>query len=104
MSVHNQLVLLQACSLAHNFAKTHVCVMCVCVRALHSPCELVDLTFGNHAVCTGVWLLARCADLQAMHYDVTMFWTTIRVLGYIGLGFRLLASMSLLLLNRNKQL
>ncbi len=52
----------------------------------------------------GVWLLARCADLQAMHYDVTMFWTTIRVLGYIGLGFRLLASMSLLLLNRDKQL
>lgn len=52
----------------------------------------------------GVWLLARCTDLTAMGYDVTQFWSCMRVLVYIGLGFRILAAACMMLLHRDKQL
>jgi hypothetical protein len=51
---------------------------------------------------SGVWLLQRCADLQAMGFDVTQFWHCIRVLLAIGLGFRLVALVSLYFVNRDK--
>jgi hypothetical protein len=51
---------------------------------------------------TGVWLLQRCADLQMMGFDVTQFWHCIRVLLAIGLGFRLVALLSLYFVNRDK--
>eukprot|EP00879_Flechtneria_rotunda_P029763 GHRR01032209.1.p1 GENE.GHRR01032209.1~~GHRR01032209.1.p1 ORF type:complete len:374 (+),score=126.46 GHRR01032209.1:272-1393(+) len=53
---------------------------------------------------TGVWLLARCADLAAFHYDVTRFWYAIKVLFYIGFGTRLAACLGLLTLHRDKTL
>ncbi|KAK9813958.1 hypothetical protein WJX73_006860 [Symbiochloris irregularis] len=40
---------------------------------------------------TGVWLLARCADLQALDMDVTQFGRCIAMLGFIGVLFRFLA-------------
>ena len=39
----------------------------------------------------GVWLLARCADLQALDMDVTHFGRCIAMLGVIGIMFRTLA-------------
>jgi hypothetical protein len=52
----------------------------------------------------GVWLLARCADLAAMQYDVTQFWYAIKVLLYIGLGSRIAACLAMLTLHRDKSL
>lgn len=40
---------------------------------------------------TGVWLLARCADLQALDMDVTHFGRCILMLAVIGIIFRSLA-------------
>eukprot|EP00775_Hariotina_reticulata_P010763 gene10763-10919_t len=51
---------------------------------------------------TGVWLLARCADLAAFSYSVTRFWTAIKLLLYIGLSSRFAACLSLLTLQRDK--
>ncbi len=53
---------------------------------------------------TGAWLLARCADLKAMHYDVTVFWTTIVNLAAMGVGARLLSWGALLLLHKDKRM
>lgn len=55
-------------------------------------------------VLTGVWLLARCADLKWMQYDINQFWHCIKVLVYIGFGSRITACLGLLVLNRDKTL
>lgn len=52
----------------------------------------------------GVWLLARCADLSAMSYDITRFGYAVRVLVYIGFGSRLAACAAMLTLHRDKTL
>jgi hypothetical protein len=51
---------------------------------------------------TGVWLLARCADLAVFNYDVTRFWYAMKTLLYIGASSRVVACLGLLLLNRDK--
>jgi hypothetical protein len=51
---------------------------------------------------TGVWLLARCADLAIFKYDVTRFWYAMKTLFYIGASSRVVACLGLLLLNRDK--
>ncbi|KAF6254331.1 hypothetical protein COO60DRAFT_1703369 [Scenedesmus sp. NREL 46B-D3] len=48
---------------------------------------------------TGVWLLARCADLAVFKYDVTQFWHAMKTLFYIGASSRMMACLGLLLLN-----
>lgn len=45
---------------------------------------------------SGVWLLARCADLAALRYDVRRFWGCILALVGLGLLFRLLALVCLI--------
>lgn len=37
---------------------------------------------------TGVWLLARCADLASLRYDVRRFGACLAALGALGLGAR----------------
>lgn len=37
---------------------------------------------------TGVWLLARCADLATLRYDVRRFGTCLLALVSLGAGFR----------------
>ncbi|KAK9815993.1 hypothetical protein WJX74_001345 [Apatococcus lobatus] len=52
---------------------------------------------------TGVWLLARCADLQGLDMQVTHFLTCLFSLFSIGLLFRSLACACLYALNRDKR-
>ena len=51
----------------------------------------------------GVWLLARCADLMALGYDVTRFWSCLWILVLLGGGFRLMACIAMQVVNRDKQ-
>ena len=44
---------------------------------------------------TGVWLLARCADLQTLDMDVTHLGRCIVMLAAIGIMFRSFAVMSI---------
>lgn len=46
----------------------------------------------------GVWLLARCADLMALGYDVRRFWECLVALVGLGLGARAVA-LALLIMN-----
>lgn len=51
----------------------------------------------------GVWLLARCADLQGLRYDVRNFgWCLLALFG-LGVAFRVAAILCMLLLNRDRQ-
>lgn len=52
----------------------------------------------------GVWLLARCADLQNLHYDVRHYGLCLLALFGLGLMFRVAALVAMLTLNRDKQL
>ncbi|KAK9815422.1 hypothetical protein WJX72_003407 [[Myrmecia] bisecta] len=52
---------------------------------------------------TGVWLLARCADLEGLNMDVTRFHLCLVMLVFIGLFFRSLACAGLYLLHRDKR-
>ena len=51
----------------------------------------------------GVWLLARCADLAGLQYDVRNFgWCLLALFG-LGLLFRAAALLAMLFLHRDKQ-
>lgn len=52
---------------------------------------------------TGVWLLARCADLQGLEYDVRRFGMCLLALCGLGLLFRAAALLAMLTLHRDKQ-
>lgn len=52
---------------------------------------------------TGVWLLARCADLQNLQYDVRRFGICLLALWGLGLMFRAAALLAMLSLHRDKQ-
>lgn len=53
---------------------------------------------------SGVWLLARCADLKHMHYNINHFWQCFGVLVCIGVVSRATACLGLLVLHREKTL
>lgn len=52
---------------------------------------------------TGVWLLARCADLQGLEYDVRRFGLCLLALFGLGLLFRATALLAMFSLHRDKQ-
>ena len=52
----------------------------------------------------GVWLLARCADLQQLNYSVAEFHLCLGMLVVIGLIFRVLALIGIYFLNRGRQM
>ncbi|PSC68046.1 ABC transporter G family member 28-like [Micractinium conductrix] len=52
---------------------------------------------------TGVWLLARCADLVGLEYDVRRFGACLLALGGLGLLFRAAALLAMISLHRDKQ-
>ncbi|KAL4449383.1 hypothetical protein ABPG77_007027 [Micractinium sp. CCAP 211/92] len=52
---------------------------------------------------TGVWLLARCADLQGLEYDVRRFGLCLLALFGLGLLFRVAALLAMFTLHRDKQ-
>ncbi|KAL4448129.1 hypothetical protein ABPG75_005348 [Micractinium tetrahymenae] len=52
---------------------------------------------------TGVWLLARCADLQGLEYDVRRFGLCLLALFGLGLLFRAAALLAMFSLHRDKQ-
>lgn len=54
-------------------------------------------------MCRGVWLLARCADLQGLEYDVRRFGLCILALWLLGVLFRGLALLAMFTLHRDKQ-
>ena len=51
----------------------------------------------------GVWLLARCADLEGLGYDVRRFGFCLLALFGLGMIYRVAALAAMLLLNRDKQ-
>ena len=52
---------------------------------------------------TGVWLLARCADLKGLGYEVTDYHKCLLMLFFIGAMFRCLALSCFYLLNKDKR-
>ncbi len=50
-----------------------------------------------------MWLLARCADLQGLEYDVRRFGLCLLALFGLGLMFRAMALVAMLTLHRDKQ-
>jgi len=52
---------------------------------------LEGLVIAESNQLTGVWLLARCADLAALHYDVRRYWGCLGALIVMGLVCRGLA-------------
>lgn len=50
----------------------------------------------------GVWLLARCADLEGLGYSVTAFWACLGVLLGLGAFWRVCAAAAMLTLHRDK--
>ncbi|GAB4817511.1 hypothetical protein N2152v2_004557 [Parachlorella kessleri] len=52
---------------------------------------------------TGVWLLARCADLEGLGYDVRRFGFCLLALFGLGMIYRVAALAAMLLLHRDKQ-
>ena len=53
---------------------------------------------------TGVYLLARCSFLKGLNYDVTQFWGCLGQLITMGVGFRLVACLCMLVMHKNKQI
>lgn len=52
---------------------------------------LEGLVIAESNQLTGVWLLARCADLAVLHYDVRRYWGCLGALVFMGLACRALA-------------
>ena len=50
----------------------------------------------------GVWLLARCADLEGLGYSVNAFWGCLGVLLGLGALWRACAAAAMLTLHRDK--
>lgn len=49
----------------------------------------------------GVWLLARCADLQGLGYSVASFWWCLAALGCIGVVTRVASIAAMFILHRS---
>jgi uncharacterized membrane protein len=64
---------------------------------LHSYCYALDVY-----VLPGVWLLARCADLEGLGYSVNAFWGCLGVLLGLGAFWRICAAAAMLTLHHNK--
>lgn len=64
---------------------------------------LEGYTIAESGKLTGVWLLARCAELQSLEYDVRRFGACLAALFGLGLLFRALALLAMLTLHRDKQ-
>ncbi len=56
----------------------------------------------HHARIAGVWLLARCADLEGLGYSVNNFWACLAMLLALGAACRLAAAAAMLTLHRDQ--
>lgn len=73
------------------------------VPILIFPPAVVGYVISEANRLSGVWLLARCADLEGLMYDVTEFHLCLGMLLAIGLVFRLAAVIALFTLHQSKQ-